>query len=476
MKRMKYKFLVGDEWRKSRRTVEVRNPFDGSVVGEVYLANHYDLKDALKKAEDAFEITRNQTPEEKTAILEKIIEGITCRSEELARTITREAGKPITFAREEVARAIATFTDAVTSAKEFDNPIEVRELGKGNEKRTGMTRRFPMGPVLAITPFNFPLNLIAHKIAPAIVAGNPVIVKPSLKTPISALKLAEIIQCAGVIPGQISMVPTFDYVCEHILIPNPGIKVLSFTGSAKIGWYLKSKVSPKTRVILELGGNSALIVDKGVDIKPIMPRIVRGAFAFAGQSCIHTQRIYVHSSMWKRFLKRFRDEMLKLEVGDPMDPDVVVGPMISRKEEMRVWYGMAEAIEKGAKLGFSASRHGPFIWPIILTDTDNSMSIHREENFGPVVCINRFRDFKDAIREVNDSCYGLQAGVYTKIIENRFLAWKNLEVGGVIINDIPGFRSDEMPFGGCKDSGRGREGVKYAVEEMTDLRLIVFNN
>lgn len=474
--RMKYKFLVGGEWRKSAKTVEVRDPYDASVVGEVYLANHEDIKYALDTAESAFEITKRQTSEDKAAVLEKIVEALKGRREELAKTITYEAGKPITLAREEVSRAIDTFSDAIRAARGFDNPVEVLELGRGKERRIGMTRRFPIGTVLGITPFNFPLNLVVHKVASAIVAGNSIIVKPSLQTPITALKLAEIVKCAGVVPGQISVAPMFDYVCENILVPNPRIRMLSFTGSARAGWHLKTKVHPKTRVTLELGGNAALIVDKGVDIKPIMPRIVQGAFAFAGGSSIRTQRIYVHSSMWKRFLKRFVDGMLKLKVGDPMDPDVVVCPMISRDEQMRVWHWMAEAIGKGAKLGFSASRHGSFIWPIILTGTDNSMKIHREENFGPVVCINRFRDFKDAIREVNNSRYGLQAGVYTKSIENRFYAWEYLEVGGVIINDIPGFRSDEMPYGGCKDSGQGKEGVKYAVEEMTDLRLEVFND
>ncbi len=476
MKKMKYKFLVGNEWRKSGKTVEVRDPYDDSVVGEVYLANHEDLQDALEATESAFEVTKKQTSEDKVKILEKIVDALKCRSEELAKTITREAGKPITLARVEVSRAIDTFSDAIRVAKEFDNPVEVLELGKGDEKRTGMTRRFPIGPVLGITPFNFPLYLVAHKIAPAIVAGNPIIIKPALKTPITALKLAEIIKCAGVILGQVSVVPTFDYVCEHILIPDPRIKVLSFTGSAKAGWYLKTRVDPKTRVTLELGGNAALVIDKGVDIKPIMERSVFGAFAFAGQSCIHTQRIYVHSSMWKRFLKLFIDEMRKLKVGNPLDPEVVIGPMISRKEQERVWHWMAETADTKAHLEWTASRHGPLIWPMVLSGTDNSMKIHREENFGPAVCINRFKDFEEVIREVNDSRYGLQVGVHTKSIEHQFYAWEHLEVGGVIINDIPGFRSDEMPYGGCKDSGQGKEGVKYAVQEMTDLRLVVFDN
>lgn len=470
-----YGFLIGGKWRDSAKKREIRSPYNDEVVGVINIPPPKEAKEAVDSAEKAFERFKNSPSYERSEILRRIADGIEGRKEELARTIVEENGKPIKTARVEVARAVMTFTVGAEEANRLSGgelvPIDVIP---GNEERFGISRRFPLGIIMGISPFNFPLNLVAHKLAPSIASGNAMILKPASQTPLSAFKLGEIVTEAGLIPGALNILPLPGSQIEPI-IEDDRINKVSFTGSDEIGWELIKKFFRK-KFTLELGGNAATIIDEDPpDLEFAVSRNCWGAFYQAGQSCISVQRIYVHDKIYDRFLDIFVQKTKALKLGDPMHEDTDVGPVIDVASADRVMKWIDEAIDSGAKLLTGGGRDGRLIEPTILTDVPHTAKVSCDEVFGPVVHVERYKEFDDALRLVNNSRFGLQAGVFTRDMKKAFDAYRALEVGGVIVNDYPSFRVENMPYGGVKDSGVGREGIRYAIEEMTELKLMVVN-
>jgi acyl-CoA reductase-like NAD-dependent aldehyde dehydrogenase len=470
-----YGFLINGKWRDSAKKKEIRSPYNDEVVGVINIPAQKESKEAVDGAEKAFEKFRNSPSYEKSEVLRRIAAAIEGRKEELARTIVEENGKPIKTARVEVARAVMTFMVGAEEANRFSGgelvPIDV---ASGNEERFGISRRFPLGIILGISPFNFPLNLVSHKVAPSIASGNAMILKPASQTPLSAIKLGEIITQSGLIPGALNILPLPGSQIEPV-IEDDRIKKVSFTGSDEIGWELMKRFSKK-KVTLELGGNAATIIDEDPpDLEFAVDRNCLGAFYQAGQSCISVQRIYVHDKIFDKFIDMFIQKTKTLKLGDPMLEDTDVGPVIDIASADRIMKWIDEALDSGAKLLTGGHRDGQLIEPAVLTNVPSTSNVSCDEVFGPVVHVERYKEFDEALRQVNNSRFGLQAGVFTKDMKKAFDAYRALEVGGVIVNDYPSFRVENMPYGGVKDSGVGREGVRYAIEEMTELKLMVVN-
>lgn len=468
-----YKFLIGGQWRSSKEKREVRNPYNDEVVGVVSQASDQDLEDSILQAQKAFEDTRWMAPYQRVEILEKIVQGIKDRRDQLAETITKEAGKPIRFSQGEVERAIYTFSIAVEETKRIGGeviPLDVLESSKG---RFSLTRRYPIGPIAGITPFNFPLNLVSHKLAPCIASGNTMVLKPASQTPITSLLLGEVVMEAGFPPGALNIVPCPGAKAEK-LVTDRRIKLITFTGSAEVGWHLKD-ITGKKRVLLELGGNAGAIVHSDADLDFAAERLALGAFLYAGQVCISVQRIFAHKDIFEEFSHKFLNAVKRIKVGDPMDPETVVGPMIDLQAAQRAEEWVKEAVQGGAEILAGGEREGVMFQPTVLTNTSPQMKVNCREVFAPVVTLEPYDDFQSAVHAVDDSVYGLQAGVFTKDVRRIFYALDHIQVGGVIINDYPTYRIDHMPYGGVKDSGFGREGIKYAIEEMTELKLLVLN-
>jgi len=382
-----------------------------------------------------------------------------------------EAGKPIRYAAAEVDRAIWTFTVASEETKRVAGELPPLDASPVGEGYLAMTARLPVGPVAAISPFNFPINLVAHKVAPAFAVGAPVVLKPPPQAPLTALRLGRIVQEAGAPPGLFNVVPCSVEVAAQ-LVTDDRMALLSFTGSARVGWTLKNQAGKK-RVVLELGGNAAAIVHEDADVDDAATRLAVGAFAYAGQICISTQRIYIQDGVYDRFLSRFLAAVSQLPVGDPADPRTVVGPMIDQAAADRVESWVKEAVSHGATALLAGSRRDNVLSPVVLSGVDARMKVVCEEVFGPVVVVSRYRTWQEAIDQVNASPYGLQASVFTRGVDEVVRAWAGLDVGGVIVNDYPMFRVDQMPYGGAKESGLGREGVRYAMDSMTEPRLLV---
>ncbi|MCU1312062.1 MAG: aldehyde dehydrogenase [Candidatus Angelobacter sp.] len=463
-------FLVDGEWISRGTPVQILSPYDSTVVGETFQATPADLDRAIAAAVCSFEETRHLPAAERKRVLLAVADGISRSKEDFARMIALEAGKPMKAARVEVERAIFTFTLAAEeSTRNTDEHLSLA----GNPERSGLVRRFPIGPIAAITPFNFPLNLVAHKLAPAMAVGCTVVLKPAPQTPITALMLARIIHDAGWPAGALNVLPLANEDAAA-MVADDRLKMLSFTGSAKVGWELKAK-SGKKRVVLELGGNAAVIVHSDADIAEAATRCAFGGFTYAGQSCISVQRIFVEQSKYQQFLDTLVPKVRALKCGDPLDETVDVGPLIRESDAERIENWISEAVSAGAKLLCVGKRtlNRRFIEPAVLTHTKPNQRVNSEEIFGPVVTVEPYRDFDEALKLVNDSRYGLQAGIFTNAPDLIARAFDELEVGGVIVNDVPTFRSDQMPYGGVKDSGLGREGVRYAMEEMTDLKVLV---
>ncbi|MEJ2673554.1 MAG: aldehyde dehydrogenase family protein, partial [Deltaproteobacteria bacterium] len=393
------------------------------------------------------------------------------RQTEMADTIVAEGGKPITYARAEISRGIMTLALAAGEAERLGGEVLPLDLTRSSAGRWGITRRFPIGPVLGITPFNFPLNLVLHKVAPALAAGNPIIIKPPSACPLTALKLAEIYQQADLPPGGLQVLPSQSAVAE-VAVADERLRALSFTGSAAVGWALKNRAGKK-RVILELGGNAACIVDESADLKWAARRAAIGSYAHAGQVCIAVQRLLVHREVYESFKQIFLQTIEEeIPVGDPAREDTVIGPVIEAAAATRVREWVQEAREGGAQLVAGELGSGNLIPALVLTGVSREMKVWNQEVFGPVTVLGRFDDFSQALKMANDSEYGLQAGVFTGNLAHAWQAFETLEVGGVIINDAPVFRVDHMPYGGAKASGLGREGVRYAMEEITEMRLM----
>jgi len=468
------KMLINGEWLESAETIKVINPHDGSTVGAVFMAGKAELDKALSSATEAFSVLKSLPAHEKAAFIKKVVLGLEARAEELARTISLEAGKPITDARGEVRRTITTFTIAAEEATRQGGEVMPLDITPASDGRFALIRRFPIGPVLGITPFNFPLNLVAHKVAPAMACGNPIIIKPASSTPLTALLLGSIITEAGWPAGGVNIVPTRGADAERLAL-NKGIKKISFTGSPLVGWALKKKASDK-KVSLELGGNAGVIICEDAPIDLAAKRCVAGAFAFAGQVCISLQRAYVHKDIFDEFKAALLRECEGLKAGDPMDEGTRLAPMIDESALTETAARVGEARAEGAELLRGGARDGNCFTPTILTKTTPSMRVCSEEVFAPVLVLEPYDDFKEAVAEVNKGPFGLQAGVFTDSMSRILFAYNNLEVGGLIIGDVPTFRTDNMPYGGVKNSGFGREGVRYAIEEMTEPRLLALKN
>jgi len=468
--RREYPLYIGNTAVKTKEKKEIRCPHDNTPVGTVYIANETHIKQAIKKAVNCFEITRNMPAYERSEILLSIAKEIENASESLAETLALECGKNITFARGEVQRAIQTFTLAAEEVKRIDGEFFGLDSVPKGAHAHALVKRFPIGPILGITPFNFPLNLVAHKVAPALAVGNPIIIKPSSLAPISALNLAEIVT-KYVPDGMLSVLPCSGPTIMDA-VKSKGIKMISFTGSPPVGWKLKDQCGKK-RICLELGGNSGLIIDEDADLNDTLEKSIIGGFAYAGQVCIHTQRIFVYDSIFEEFKKKFVEKTKNIKFGHPLDEKAFLNCMISEQEAIRAENWIKEAVEQGAEILCGGKREGTKLEATILTKTKPDMKVEKNEVFAPVVTLTPFIEFERAVEMVNDSEYGLQAGVFTNNLMHIKHAFKELEVGGVIINNTPTFRVDQMPYGGVKNSGFGREGVRYSIEEMIELKLLV---
>jgi len=443
----------------------------GEVATRVPLVSPDGIDRAIGAATEAFDLTRKLPAYERQDILNHCVRRFQERFDELADSLCIEAGKPIKDARGEVTRLIDTFRVGAEEAVRMTGEVMEMQISARAAGREGMWRRVPIGPVSMISPFNFPLNLTAHKIAPAIAVGCPFVLKPASLTPVGALILGEILAETSWPSGGFSILP-----CRRdgadLFTTDERLKLLSFTGSPGVGWALKAKAGKK-KVVLELGGNAACIVDADADLEDAVERIVIGAFYQSGQSCIGVQRILIHEAVYDDFKERLVAATERLKTGQPKDPETFVGPIISEKEARRIEAWIDDALAAGATLLCGGGRNGPFVPATLLEGVPHGCDAWAEEVFGPVACLEPFSDFSDAIAQVNDSRFGLQAGIFTRDLYKVYEAWDDLDVGGVVIGDIPSWRVDHMPYGGVKDSGLGREGLRYAMEDMTEIRLLV---
>ena len=463
--------LVAGEWVETADKVAIHAPFDHRVVGETFQADTDLLERAISAVAHSADTMRKLSAEQRAEILATVSDRIRAAAEPFAALIAMEAGKPLKAAKVEVERAIFTFALAAEEAKVLhEQHIDVR-LPLPATSRQGTIRWFPAGPIAAITPFNFPLNLVAHKLAPAIAAGCPVVLKPAPQTPLTALKLAQLIVAAGLPVGALSVMPMRNEVAAK-LVADDRLKVLSFTGSAKVGWELKTRAGKK-KVVLELGGNAAVIVEPDTDIAHAAQRCVAGGFGYSGQSCISVQRIFVQRSAFAEFRDALVAGVKQLKSGDPLDPNVDCGPLIREADAIRVEQWIQESVARGAKLLTGGKRSGWFIEPAVLTGTRTDDKVNAEEVFGPLLVVEPYDSLDEAIDRVNASRYGLQAGIFSADPQKTERAFNAIEAGGVIANDVPTFRSDAMPYGGVKDSGLGREGVIYAMQEFSEMRILV---
>lgn len=469
-----YGYLTNGEWRKSNRKKEIRNPYSGEVVAIINVPSDEEAMEALKGSHEAFKKTRDSHSYERSEALRKVADGLRAKKEEMARALAEEAGKPIRTSRIEIDRAITTFTVASEEAKRLSGETLTIDIVPGNEGKWGLVKRFPIGVVLGISPWNFPLNLVAHKVGPAIASGNTIVLKPASQTPVSALKLGEIVTGAGWVPGGLNIIPVPGSKIES-LMQDQRVKKISFTGSPEVGWRLMEKY-PRKKLTLELGGNAASIIDEDPpDLEFAVNRNVLGSFSQAGQSCISIQRIYVHKKLFNKFTDMFVERTKTLKVGDPLLEETDVGPVIDDESADRIMNWIDEAVEMGAKILTGGNRDGRLIEPTVLTNVPHNARASCQEIFGPVVHIEKVSDFYEGIEKTNDSLYGINAGVFTRDMKKIMDAYRLLEVGGVIVNDYPTFRVENMPYGGVKESGIGREGVRYAIEEMTELKLMVLS-
>jgi acyl-CoA reductase-like NAD-dependent aldehyde dehydrogenase len=466
-------FLVDGKWIEDGDIVEVKAPYDGNVVGRVFQGTRAHAEAAIAAAVKAFGTTRRLPAFERQRVLRRVAEGIAKRKEEFSRILCQEAGKPIKAARTEVDRAVFTFTVAAEESTRIYGeylPLDWQEYTAG---RWGIVKRFPLGPIAGITPFNFPLNLVVHKVAPAIAAGCPMVLKPAPQTPLSSLLMAEVVQQAGWPDGALNVLPLSNDDAG-LLVTDDRIKMISFTGSAAVGWQIK-KNSGKKKVILELGGNAGVIIHSDADIEYAAERCVAGGFGYAGQTCISVQRVLVQQSVYGKFMDLFLAGVKMLQIGDPLDETTDVGPLIRESDAIRAADWILEAVRGGARLLCGGARKGSVLEPTVLTGTRPDMKVNCQEIFAPVVTVEPYNEFDEALRQINSSAYGLQAGIFTRDAKLMFQAFEELEVGGLLAGDVPTFRIDHMPYGGIKDSGIGREGLRYAIEEMTEPKLMVMN-
>ncbi|SIS06453.1 Acyl-CoA reductase [Peribacillus simplex] len=469
----KKRFYIGGEWLEGNDHYDLRSPYSGKVIAQVPLAGKETVLKAIECAQQGAKEMKKLTALERSNILERAAGIFKERLEELALILAKENAKPLKAARGEILRTIETYKFAAEEAKRIHGetiPMDAAKSGKG---RFAYTKREPLGIIAAITPFNFPFNLAAHKLGPAFAAGNSVILKPASQTPLSALAAAEIFEEAGLPKGALNVVTGKGSVVGDVLVTDPRIKMVTFTGSVEVGLAIKEKAGLK-KVTLELGSNSAVIIDNADDLDAVALRCTEGSFAYSGQVCISVQRIYVQEALYEAFLQKFIEKTKKLKFGDPESEDTDLSALITINEAKRVEGWIESAREAGTEIAYGGQRTGAVLHPTIIKNAGPAQEISCQEAFAPIVSVNSYGTWDEAIDLVNDSLYGLQAGVYTTSMPKAFDAVERLEVGGVIVNDIPSFRVDQMPYGGVKNSGTGREGVKYSVEEMTELKLAVF--
>ncbi len=466
-------YMIAGEWRSGNDSFEVKSPYSGEVVAKVGVPSDDDVEAAVAAAAGAFEETRKLPVHVRAEALMSISSALQDRSEEVARLIAEEGGKPIKWARVEAVRAVSTFRWAAEECRRAGGEVMRLDTEASLGSRLALIRRFPRGPVLAITPFNFPVNLVAHKMAPAIAVGAPIVVKPATKTPLGALLLGELFEPTELPKGMLSVIPVEGDRAGEMARDDRFAKI-SFTGSSAVGWKLK-EAAPKKAVTLELGGNAGVIVHEDADLARAAERLAFGGYYQAGQSCIAVQRILVHEAVAADLEKALVTEIERLVTGDPLDDTTDVGPLIDASALDRVAAWVDEAVAAGAEVLVGGRREDPFYMPTVLKNTKPDMKVRCEEIFGPVTSLVTYTDFDEAIREVNSSKYGLQAGIFTKDIDRLLAAWRDIEVGGLIANDVSAFRADQMPYGGTKESGTGREGLRWAMDEMTEPRVLVLS-
>lgn len=471
---MKKKLFMNGEWIEASQYVPLSSPYSGKVIAEIPAATVEEIDRGLEAAFNARKIMAAMPSHQRAQILEKVVFLLEKRADEAAEVIATEAAKPISAARTEVARTIQTYKFAAEEAKRIHGETIPLDAAPGGEGRLAYTVREPIGVIGAITPFNFPMNLVAHKVGPAIASGNTVVLKPAGQTPLSAFFIAELFQEAGLPAGALNVVTGSGSIIGEKLVKDDRVQKISFTGSPAVGIGIRNKAGLK-RVTLELGSNAAVIIDKEINIDKIISRCVAGAFGFQGQVCISLQRVYIHEDLYEAFVDKFVEATKKLNIGDPLDPATDVSALITEKDVQRTLDWLEEAKQQGAKVAVGGTSEGNILLPTVLLDADPCLKVSCQEVFAPIVLINKVKSVDEAIELVNDSRYGLQAGIYTDNVHTALTAAQQLHVGGVMINDIPTFRVDHMPYGGVKESGVGREGIKYAIEEMTEQKLVVFN-
>ncbi|SFE97403.1 aldehyde dehydrogenase family protein [Alteribacillus iranensis] len=470
----KQSLYINGEWKEAEEYTPLYSPYSGEVIAEIPKASIKETEEAIEAAVAAQKTMQKLPAHERSEILYKLVNLLEENADKAAEIIALEAAKPLTTAKGEVARTIQTYKFAAQEAGRIYGETLPLDAAPGGENRLAYTKHEPLGVIGAITPFNFPMNLVAHKVGPAIATGNTVVLKPASQTPISSYFLAELLEKAGLPAGALNVVTGSGRVVGDRIVTDDRISMITFTGSPEVGTEIRSKAGLK-RTTLELGSNAAVIIDEDTDIDRVIPRCVQGAFGFQGQVCISLQRVYVHEKLYDTFVEKFVAKTKELITGDPLDEKTDVSALISEKDVDRVLAWIKEAEASGAEVKTGAAREGNIVLPTVLTNVSPEMKVSCQEVFGPTVLINSVSSVEDAVKEVNNSRYGLQAGIYTKDIYKALDVSDELEVGGVMINDIPTFRVDHMPYGGVKESGTGREGIKYAVEEMTELKLVVVN-
>jgi len=466
-----YPYYLGNEAVTPNQDLAVTDKFSGEVVTHVPIADSAAIERGIELAVEAAEPMRELGAYERQAVLNHCVARFTERAEELAMALCIEAGKPIKDSRGEAARLVDTFRVAAEESVRITGEVMPMDISARAKGYTGMWKRVPIGPCSFISPFNFPLNLAAHKVAPAIAAGCPFILKPASLTPIGALIIGEVLAETDLPRGAFSILPA-RRDGAGLFTTDDRLKLLSFTGSPDVGWELKAKAGKK-KVVLELGGNAAVIVDEDADLEDAVARIIIGAFYQSGQSCIGVQRVIAHESIYVALRDKLVAATLKLQMGDPKDEKTFIGPMISESEASRLDGWIQQAIAAGGRLLCGGKRDGAMLEATLLEDVPKEQTLVCKEAFGPVAVLSSFRDFDAALAEVNDSEFGLQAGLFTRDLYKAQKAWDTLEVGGVVIGDVPSWRVDHMPYGGVKDSGLGREGIRFAIEDMTEIRLLV---
>lgn len=467
-----YKIYCAGKFISSSKKLEVTNKYSQAVYATTYLADKEILEQAITAANDIKEASKKLSSHEKFTALKFIAEEIEKNKNHLAEVLCIESAKPIRYAIAEIERAAQTFLIAAEECKRIPKEYMSLDWTPSGKSKEGIVNYFPIGLVAGISPFNFPLNLAVHKIAPAIAAGCPIILKPASSTPLSTLELAKIIDKTNLPKGMVSILP-MDRVTGNLLVTDERFNLLSFTGSPAVGWPMKAQCGKK-KIVLELGGNAGVIISESANLNDILNKCVGGAFAYSGQICIHAQRFFVHPKHYDVFLSLLKTESEKLIIGDPLKAETQLSSMIDEANAIRVEAWVNEAIEQGAKLVTGGKRNGVFYEATILTNTSSAMKVNSEEVFGPVICVEKYDDtIKDAVKKINDSKFGLQCGVFTDSVSELDYCFNSIEVGGVIHNDVPTIRFDQMPYGGIKESGLGREGVKYAIMDMLEPKVLV---